>query len=176
MQQRKQPPQQPGGNFNSITNQHWDVIGDYVPGTHSQKPGQKSVIVDNSNLHLELSSDSSGNKNETSDVDENNTDLEDSEGRSVHKKKSIRKAFMMNDDDDDDEETSDNETVDENKENNSMYPNLGDLTSGGGGRGTAKKGKSVGNKKPAQNLYPNLDSYGGKFEQQQQQQLHYGKN
>ncbi|CAF0852273.1 unnamed protein product [Brachionus calyciflorus] len=92
--------QQSKKNLSTITNQQWDIIKDYAPKTDKK-------FSDNSNIHLELSTD------ETSDQD----DVEDegqSVGSSENSKKSICKQLVL------DQEES---VLDEDKENK-IYPSL----------------------------------------------------
>ena len=148
-QQQQQQQQQQAANLNPITNQHWDVIGEYVPKA-SNKYGD--------NLQLDLSSDSSGDRKEDGvSSDAETSDVEED-------KKSIRKALMINENEN--ETTSESEIPDDNKENNQLYPSLKKLSAV-----KKERTKSNGKKSDSRQLYPSLDGYGNKYESQA---LQYG--
>ena len=131
-----------GNNLNVITNQQWEMINEYVPsvaGGGSQNNPNKSAYPDHSNLHLELSSDSG-------DENEDNDDF-DRHSYSSNKmyKDNIRKALIL----DADNETDDNE-MEENKENDGLYPSLSEFKKG-------KKQSATKSKAKIDKIYPNLN-------------------
>lgn len=106
MQQRKA---QTGNNLNTITNQQWEMLNEYVPQQKGSYNNDQSNV-----LHLELS--------EESQII--NTDDEDAaDKRSTNscepKNKTLRKALAL----DLDNETSDTDT-DFDKENTHLFPSL----------------------------------------------------
>lgn len=126
-----------GNNLNVITNQQWEMINEYVPNV-AGGGGNKNKISypDHSNLHLELSSDSG-------DENEDNDELDRHSYSS--NKDNIRKLLIL----DADNETDDNE-MEENKENDGLYPNLSEFKKG-------KKQSAAKSKAKIDKIYPNLN-------------------
>lgn len=136
MQQRKS---QNGNNLNTITNQQWEMLNEYVPQA-------KPAFNDTNVLHLELS--------EESQII--NTDDEDTDKRSTNscepKNKTLRKALIL------DNETDDTDN-DFDKENASLYPNLSEFRKN---KKTNKKSMKLDGIYPNLNNYEQNDSYHGK--------------
>jgi nuclear pore complex protein Nup98-Nup96 len=123
-------------NLNSITNQQWDVINEYLPQV--QTVSQK--VIDHSNIHLELSSSESHDE----DIDHN-----------LDNKKPLRKQLEL----DNDVETDDNEFVDENKENQNgtivdLYPSLKGFQS----KSSGAKNLNIKKSGTTDKLYPSLNN------------------
>lgn len=113
MQQRKA---QTGNNLNTITNQQWEMLNEYVPQQQQPLNGQKGAYNnDQSNvLHLELSEESQIiNTDDEDAVDKRSTNS------CEPKNKTLRKALAL----DLDNETSDTDT-DFDKENANLFPSL----------------------------------------------------
>jgi len=119
-----------------ITNQQWEMINEYVPG----KNQNKSAYPDHSNIHLELSSDSGEDNEENDEYDRL------SYNSNKMYRDDVRKALVL----DADNETDDNE-IEENKENDGLYPSLSEFKKG--------KKKSAQKSKPkVDKIYPNLNN------------------
>lgn len=155
-----------GSNLNSITNQQWELINEYnvvvPPSTSSnnnnQKPGSSSnKYVDRSHIHLELSTDSAEQDDESDEleVDDGESVLDDEQqqkfagSKKSSKSSRIRKALIL--ENENENETDDNtDLTDENKENkSSLYPSLSALKS----KNSARKSGATSR------LYPNLSDF-----------------
>ena len=129
-----------GQNLNSFTNQQWDMLNEYVipvGSTAQQAPSRTAFFSEQSNIHLELSTDSHLNE---SDDEDDRPSL-----NSIDLKKGIRKSLALIERD---LETDDNE-IDDNKEN-FIYPSLKDFKA-------KSKSKSTRTAK-IDKIYPNLTS------------------
>lgn len=115
MQQRKF---QHGNNLNTITNQQWEMLNEYVPTSNA--------------LHLELSESSSSSQIVTSShTDDEDTVDKASTNSSELKKKSLRKMLVL------DNETDDTDT-DYDKENAALFPNLAEFRNKKGNKKSLK--------------------------------------
>ncbi len=101
MQQRKS---QFGSNLNTITNQQWDMLNEYVPGSKSEKASNA--------LQLELSEES-----QIVNTDDEDTVDKVSTNSSEPQKKTLRKALIL------DNQTDDTDN-DFDKENTGLFPTL----------------------------------------------------
>ena len=133
-----------GSNLNTIPNQQWDMLNEYVPSNNQAKPS----FNDNSNvLHLELSEESHIQQTDDEENDDKQSSISNEPMR-----KSLRKALILDNENetDDYDEPADEE---EDKENSHLYPSLSKLK-----RSTLKLKIKKTTKKDK--LYPSLNGFG----------------
>jgi hypothetical protein len=96
-----------GSNLNTITNQQWEMLSEYAPGTKPEKTSNA--------LHLELSEES-----QIINTDDEDTADKASTISSEPQKKTLRKALIL------DNETDDTDN-DFDKENATLFPTLSEF-------------------------------------------------